>query len=56
MTTKPPLQKILKEILTQKMKTNITTNEREILNLKRRKDKYSENSIEFPVHTTQIPK
>jgi hypothetical protein len=39
MTTKLPMQKILKGILhTQKMKTNITMKGWEILNLKRRTD------------------
>jgi superfamily I DNA and RNA helicase len=39
MTTKLSLQKILKESYTQKMKTNIITEEWEILNPKRRTDK-----------------
>jgi hypothetical protein len=39
MTTKPPLQKILKRILQQKMKTNIGLKGWELLNLKRRPGK-----------------
>jgi hypothetical protein len=38
MTTKPALQKILKEIL-QKMKINIAMKRWELLNLKKRADK-----------------
>jgi hypothetical protein len=49
MTTKPPLQKILKGM--QNMKTNIIMKGQEVLNLMRRTDKHSESSIESVVHT-----
>jgi hypothetical protein len=51
MTTKPPLQKILKGILYKKMKTNITMKGQKVLNLIRRKDKHSESSIESAAYT-----
>jgi hypothetical protein len=51
MTTKTPLQKILKGILHTEDKTNITMKCWEILNLKRRIDKYSERCINVAAHT-----
>jgi hypothetical protein len=47
MTTRPPLQKILQEILhTEDKNKKKTMKGWEVLNLRRRKDKYSESSIE----------
>jgi hypothetical protein len=46
MITKPPLQKILKNTEDEE---NITMKVWEILNLKRKTDKYSENSIELAI-------
>jgi hypothetical protein len=51
MTTKPPLQMILKGILYTKDENNIITKEWEALNLMRRTDKHSENNTELAVHT-----
>jgi hypothetical protein len=46
MITKPPLQKILKNTEDEE---NITMKVWEILNLKRKTDKYSEKSIELAI-------
>jgi hypothetical protein len=51
MTTKTPLQKILKGILHKKTKINIIMKGREALNLLRRKDKHSESNTESAAHT-----
>jgi hypothetical protein len=45
MMNKQALEKILKGIIYTGYKSNIINKEQEILNLKRRRDKYSESSI-----------
>jgi hypothetical protein len=54
MTTKPPIQKILKGVL-QKTKANKTMKGWDILKTRRRKDKYSESNTEL-AETTQTLK
>jgi hypothetical protein len=54
MTTKPPLQKILKEFCTQKMKANKTMRGSAVTNHRRRKSKKEENSIDSAVHNQTL--
>jgi hypothetical protein len=51
MTSKPPLQKILKGILYREDENIIIMKGQEVLNLMRRTDKYSNNNIESAAHT-----
>jgi hypothetical protein len=53
-TTKPPLQKILKEICTQKMKANKTMKGQAVSNHRRRKDKESESDIDSAAHNQTL--
>jgi hypothetical protein len=54
MTTKPPLQNILKESFTQKMKANKAMRGQEVSNHRRRKDKESESSIDSAAHNQTL--
>jgi RNase H-fold protein (predicted Holliday junction resolvase) len=50
MTTKPPLQKILQGILHTEDEANKSTRGQEVLNHRRRKNKYSESIIDSAAH------
>jgi hypothetical protein len=50
MTTKPPLQKILQGIVTQKIKANKTMKGQAVPNHRKRKDKESESNIDLSAH------
>jgi hypothetical protein len=50
MTTKPPLQKILQESLTQKVKPNITMKGQATPNYWKRKSKKLESNIDLAIH------
>jgi hypothetical protein len=54
MTTSPPLQKIIHESCTQKMKASKTMREHTVPNQKRRKDKESEYNIDSGVHNQTL--
>jgi hypothetical protein len=54
MTTKPPLQKVLKGILHTEDEINMTMKGQQVLNLMRRTEKHSESSTESAVHTHMI--
>jgi hypothetical protein len=50
MTTKPPLQKILQEILHTEDESKLNQRGWEILNHRRRKDRKSESNIDSAAH------
>jgi hypothetical protein len=54
MTTKPPLQKILQGILTQKMKANKTVKGQAVPNHRRRKGKKVETNIDSAAYNQTI--
>jgi hypothetical protein len=54
MTTKPPLQKILQEFCTQKMKANKTMKGQAVPHHRRRKDKESESNINSATHNQPL--
>jgi hypothetical protein len=54
MTTKPPLQRFLKEFCTQKMKANKTMKGQATPNHRRRKDKESESNINSAAHNQTV--
>jgi hypothetical protein len=54
MTTKPPLQKILKEYCTQNMKEYKTVKEQAVPNDRRRKDKKVESNINSAAHNPTL--
>jgi hypothetical protein len=54
MTTKPPLQKILKESCTQNMNAYKTMKEQAVPNDRRRKDKKVESNIDLAAHNQTL--
>jgi hypothetical protein len=54
MTTKPPLQRILKEFCTQKMKANKMIRGQAVPNRRRRKDKESESNTDSAAHNQTL--